>query len=115
MGMAATRTSPLLKTFAATQGIFTNHTPQGDPGASWGHLGAACGRRGASWGALRASQGRRFLLGVRAGGRKASWRASARKCGDKFGLRGFGVLQFTGFWCTTATCYVEKIRLKKFG
>ena len=75
MGMVATRTSPLLKAFAATQGIFPNHTPQGDPGASWGHLGAACGRRGASWGALKASQGRRFLLGVRAGARRAGGRA----------------------------------------
>ena len=103
MGMAATRTSPLLKAFAATQGIFTNHTPQGDPGASWGHLGAACGRRGASWGALRASQGRRFLLGVRAGGRAQGELAGERAKVSAtnlvygvlvcFSLRGFGAPQ----------------------
>ena len=92
MGMAATRTSPLLKAFAATQGNFPNHTPQGDPGASWGHLGAACGRRGASWGALRASQGRRFLLGVRAGGR-----AQGELAGERAKVR--RQICFTGFWC----------------
>lgn len=43
----------------------------------------------------------------RAGARRAGGRARESEC-DKLGLRGFGVLQFTGFWCTTATCYVEK-------